>query len=385
MLNDEVKMNNNELSQAGTMFEYIKRPAILWGAGNNLLKRIDFLKSQLNIIAVCDTDCKLHGRKIHGYYVSPPDPLKWNKDFIVIITPEKKEYILEIANELNKYGVQYYTLEDALKIMNYIQEESFVKEIRFVDQDPFIEGKLKYYIPIHVPANECNLQCSYCYLDQREVREHGLPIIYHSPKFIRHQLSKDKIGGVALLDLCGSGETMLSDKFNDICCELIKEGHLIHICTNGTIGSKISELIESAGDYARHIFFKISFHYEQLKERNLLSEFEHNVSMIENSQASFSLEILAYDELIPLIPEIQTYSIEHFGALPHISVGRDESQGYKLLSKLSLKEYFDAWKCFDSKLFEFKISHYMVKSKNCNAGSSSFVVTNLLDGHIVRC
>lgn len=53
-------------------------------------------------------------------------------------------------------------------------------------------------------------------------------------------------------------------------------------------------------------------------------------------KASFTIEVTPSDELIPYIDEMKEVSLREFGALPHITVARDESKpDYPLLTKLS--------------------------------------------------
>ena len=102
--------------------------------------------------------------------------------------------------------------------------------------------------------------------------------------------------------------------------------------------------------------------------------------------ASFTLEVTPSDELIPYIGELKELTLAKVGALPHITVARNESKSdYPLLTSLSRDEYKKVWGQFDSKLFEFKMSIFGKKRKEyCFAGNWSFTL-NLITGVMKQC
>lgn len=254
----------------------------------------------------------------------------------------------------------------------------------FEDSDPKEEAVMTKYIGIDVPAYGCNLNCSYCYLDRNQERKIQFPKLNHSIKYIRNKLQKRNIGGSALIGICASGETLLADGIVELCVELLKEGHYIIIVTNATYSEGISKLIEAAGDYASHLMFKASFHYMELKKRNLLSKFADNITAIDQSKASFSIELMPHDELVEYIPAIMEYSYEFFGALPQLTIGRDEKNECKLLTKMSIEEYRKTWEVFKSEMFDLKMKYYMMHGTNCNAGRDSFFL-EIDSGFMRRC
>ena len=79
-------------------------------------------------------------------------------------------------------------------------------------------------------------------------------------------------------------------------------------------------------------------------------------------------------------------SLEHLGALPHITVARDESKAdYPLLTKLSREEYIKTWGQFDSMMFDFKIKVFGQKRKEyCYAGNWTWTL-NLITGTMKQC
>ncbi|WP_207638113.1 radical SAM protein [Butyrivibrio sp. FCS006] len=253
-----------------------------------------------------------------------------------------------------------------------------------IDVDPYAESIMRKYIGLDIPAYGCNLNCSYCYLNNKSTGEGAFPPLTHSVQYVRYKLRREAIGGSALIGMCACGETLLADKFDDLCVELLKEGHYLIIVTNGIYTERIERLIKRAGKYSRHLIFKMSFHYLELKKRNLLKIYRDNIRLIDNSDASYTIELMPHDELMEFIPEIMDYSYKSFGALPQLTVGRDEADSRKLLTALSIDEYIDVWSVFKSEMFDLKMKYYMMHGTNCNAGRDSFFI-DLDSGAMRRC
>lgn len=233
---------------------------------------------------------------------------------------------------------------------------------------------IKRFITCHVPVSACNFKCKYCYIGQLKINNNKIEPFVIEPKLIRNRLSKEKLGGPCYFNLCGNGETMLHPQLIELVSELTKEGHFVDIITNGTISKKIDELLCTLDDkQQKHLFMKFSFHYDELCRTNLLEVFVDNVNKIKESNISYTIEITPYDDLIPRIQEIKDFSIKNFGALPHITVARNEAtEDIELLTNLSRDEYKKIWSQFDSALFDFKFSVFNQKRNEfCYAGDWS--------------
>ena len=104
-----------------------------------------------------------------------------------------------------------------------------------------------------------------------------------------------------------------------------------------------------------HLFIKFSFHYLELIRTGLIDQFIDNVNKIKKSFISYTIEITPHDELIEYIDEIKKFSLLNFGALPHITVARNENtKNIELLTELDKDSYSKIWGQFKSKLFDFK-------------------------------
>ena len=246
--------------------------------------------------------------------------------------------------------------------------------------------RMKRYFDIYVPTEVCNLKCSYCYISCKGQASNVIGKIGHSPQEIREALSIKRLGGVCLLNFCAGGETLLGEEILPIIKELLKEGHYVTIVTNGVLTDKIDCILTWDNESLQRLMFKISFHYLELKRLNLLNKFFSNVAKIQQSASSFSLEIMPHDELVPYIDDIKEISLKNVKALPHVTVGRDESTpDMRLLSKYSKEEYKEIWRVFNSEMFDFKMKMLSEERYEfCYAGEWSFSL-RLDTGDLYQC
>ena len=135
-----------------------------------------------------------------------------------------------------------------------------------------------------------------------------------------------------------------------------------------------------------HVEFKCSFHYLELKKKKLLEVFAKNANQLWGKGASINIEVTPSDELIPYIEELKNFSYSNFGALPHITIARNDStKNIDYLTNLSDKEYSKTWSQFDSSFWKFKRSIFGKKQeKFCYAGAWSAYI-DLSTGMANQC
>ncbi len=240
--------------------------------------------------------------------------------------------------------------------------------------------QISKFLTCYIPVHACNFRCQYCYLSHHvdeDVYGGGIkPLAVNPSEFIKF-FSVERLGGLAYFNLCAPGETMLHPELVELVYCITKSGHYADIVTNGTLSKKFDELIVKLDDSCRkHLFIKFSFHYLELLKKGKMRDFLDNVEKTRKSGISYSIEITPHDELVPYIDEIKQFSMEHFGALPHVTVARDEgTKTIALLTKYSREEYKKIWSVFDSELFNFKISLFNKKRNEfCYAGLWSLAV-----------
>jgi hypothetical protein len=246
--------------------------------------------------------------------------------------------------------------------------------------------KLKRFIDCLVPIDSCILRCSYCFIGQERNFSRRIAKLKHSSSFIRQALSVERLGGVCLINMCSEGETLLSSELIDVVEALLKEGHYVMIVTNGILTNRLRKYAELKKDLLKRLMIKFSFHYTQLKERNLLDRFFNNLALMRDAGCSTGLELVPHDELIPYIDEIKKVCLEKAGALCHATVARDiTKKSIEHLSKYPLDEYKNIWKVFDSRMFDFKADIIYKKRKEfCYAGDWTALL-NLDTGDLLQC
>ena len=240
------------------------------------------------------------------------------------------------------------------------------------------------FFDVYTPCTVCQFACSYCYIRQRPAVEREIGAL-PDKELIRAAFSKERMGGSVLLNLCAAGETLLSPEIPGIVKELVDEGHFFSIVTNG-ITTKAFDKLLGLDIPMDHLFFKFSFHYLELMRTKTLSVFISNVQRVAASGASYTVEMLACDEYAPHIEEIQKICMDSFGALPHLSIPRDDrTAGIDLITDMPIPEYKRKWNGFSSELFRFKMELlHKKRTEYCRAGEYSYVV-NLQNGEIRQC
>lgn len=356
---------------------------VAFGVGINFLPYIERLDSFLEVSFFSDNNSKLIGKHLTGddrLCISPDEIVKLQDPYVIVMA-ERESSKISIEKQLDDMGVSHERVENVLKKHPY--------QINCVHWPQTIQNnKIHKFIELLVHGTtECNFHCDYCYVWRKEDFHQGLVASEYSANQIRRALSKDRMGGVCHINLCALGETLFAKGIEDIIFELAAEGHYLSIITNGTLTNKISRILEFPDEIKERIFFKFSFHYEELLRTGLLEVFWENVKSVRMSSCSYSIEITPSDHLLDKIEEIKAeFNKNEDGALPHITFTRDANkEGLDLYSNLSLKEYEEFWKQFDSKMFDLKCRLYKRHiSENCYAGCWSYRV-NLVNGNLQGC
>lgn len=235
-----------------------------------------------------------------------------------------------------------------------------------------------------IPNQKCNLKCEYCYISQLEAWDEPEKMKF-SPDYIAKCLSKERLGGTCLINLTGNGETLLQPEIADITEALLKEGHYVEIVTNGTISKRIDHILEQAEGYTSHLFFKLSFHYKELKRLGIMDAFFDNVDKIKLHGASFTLELMAYDGIENAIDDIKELCVQRAGAVCQATIGRNHHKDADLLSQHSSAEFAEIWAPLNSPMMQLKLDMLNKKRKEfCYAGAWSLFL-NLYTGETQPC
>lgn len=247
--------------------------------------------------------------------------------------------------------------------------------------------KIKRFIDLYIPVESCTFRCHYCYITHHRKFDNKLPILKYSAEQVRAGLSKDRMGGPCLINMCGGGETLLPPPITKYIRVLLEEGHYVMVVTNASVTKRFEEIAQFPPELMKRLFFKFSYHYLELKKRGMLERFASNVKMMSDAGASYTIEATPSDELIPFIEEMKDFSIKHFGAITHVTVARNEAAkgNLPILTNLSHEDYEKTWNSFKSEFFHYKFSIFNKKrTEFCYAGDWSFVI-NVGTGMMQQC
>ena len=248
--------------------------------------------------------------------------------------------------------------------------------------------QIKRFIDCYIPTETCNLRCHYCYITQKKRFHQQLFHLNRPVEEMKEAFSQEKWGGSCIINLCAGGETLLAEEVVDVASAMIEAGHYVMIVTNGTVSGRFEQISCLPERIRRNLFIKFSFHYLELLRLGWLEKFCENVLKMKQAGISFTIEATPSDELIPYIEELKAFCIENFGALCHVTIARnDRTEGIDILSKMSLEEYQNTWKGFQSELFEMKcnvLRNFYRGGVFCYAGIGS-VYLDLMSGDYKQC
>ncbi|MDF2544541.1 MAG: radical protein [Herbinix sp.] len=246
--------------------------------------------------------------------------------------------------------------------------------------------KLIRFIDIYIPVTACNLKCHYCYIAKSNRRGVEAPELEYSAEHIGRALSKERLGGTVLFNMCGWGETMLMPALTDITREILAQGHYVWIVTNGLITKRFDEMMNYPKEYLERLAFKFSFHYLELKRINKMELFFETIEKVKQAGCSFTIELTSCDELEPYIKEMKELVRSKARADLHVTIPRDGGQKhYPLMSRHTLEEYKNIWSGFNSDMFDFKMSVWGQKrTEFCYAGSWTGLL-NISNGEFKAC
>ncbi|MFW5650253.1 MAG: radical SAM protein [Acetivibrio ethanolgignens] len=246
---------------------------------------------------------------------------------------------------------------------------------------------IKRYIEGLIQTHGCNLNCSYCYLKQKEYECSQKKSLNYPLETVLKACSRDRLEGVCMVNLVGDGETLYPEESISLVLGLIEEGHYVNVVTNGTLTKRIQELSDRAEKINKgHLMFSLSFHYAELKKRKLLDVFFANVEYLKEKNVSFTIKMVLggmEDEA----EEVKKLCLKKAGAYPQVAIARKENADgtVGIYTEKTKEEYYKIGDGFHSELFELCKQEFGKKRTDfCYAGSWLFGL-NFTTGLYTKC
>lgn len=357
---------------------------IAYGCGDSFHFYMRRLDQVIDIAYFSDKNHYLWNKNVffdHRICISPDKMKKLPNPFVIIMIDERKA-LLEVCKFLDQERIAY---KHARELLNgEIGKGCMCQSFGTVQGN-----RLHKFIDVSLSGTTaCNFHCEYCVI-WRNTGFHGKnELSEHSVEELCEGFSATRVGGLSFINLCARGETLLAKGIVRFTEGLLQEGHYVSIVTNATINKTLDELLSLSDSLLERLFFKISFHYKELKRLKLFDSFWGNVEKIKESKCSYTLEMVPDDDLEPLMEEIKEMCEEKAGGImPHLTFARDSTKpGNDLLSACSVDEYRRKWGRFSSALFDLKSEWYgrNMRAYDCYAGSWSYT-TNAMTGDIKAC
>ena len=121
--------------------------------------------------------------------------------------------------------------------------------------------KIHHFFECLLPETLCNLECEYCYIIQENRRSmQQIKLDYDTAQILR-SLRPERLGGTCFFSFCGCGETLMQRDFIPIVKGLLQYGHFVNITNNGTMTSKINDLLSIDKNLRPRLHFSFSLHY----------------------------------------------------------------------------------------------------------------------------
>lgn len=247
--------------------------------------------------------------------------------------------------------------------------------------------KIVKYIHAIQSGTICNLSCSYCYVPTLEDEQRNQPVKFNYPlKDIAKAISKERLGGMALITYVGGGETFLTDDSIELLRLFLEEGHIVNAVSNLTYTPAIEKICQFPEELRQRLQFSASFHYLELKRKNLLDTYFDNIKKLEAAQITSYLSLTVTEEYLPHLENIKEICMHKIGRLPFLSYGLDASKGWKRFDIFTPELINNLAKDFDCKhlILEDKYTNDIYRKEFCYMGDWGFIY-NLETGNISAC
>lgn len=247
--------------------------------------------------------------------------------------------------------------------------------------------KIKRYIHALQSGTKCNLRCSYCYVPTLEDENRAEPTKFNYPlEQIAKAISKERLGGIALITYVGGGETFLTDESVQLVKLFLEEGHIVNAVSNMTYTPAIEKFCSFPPELRARLQFSGSFHYKELIKRNLIDTYFDNCKKFDEAGIVYYVNLTLGPDCLDSIDDIKKLVNDRTGRNPFILYCLDPKNNWERCSFYTKEFINDIANKFDCPhlILEDKESYGKYRTEFCYMGDWGFVF-NLETGYISGC
>lgn len=234
----------------------------------------------------------------------------------------------------------------------------------------------------HIPETRCNLNCDYCYVGQKGNKKITLP---YSVDYILKCLAPKRFGGPIFFGGVAPGETLLWEDIVDFTYGMLSYGHIVSYTTNMTVTPVIKKFCDFPRELRVNLELDASFHYLELKKKNLLNVYFENLRMLKRSGISYAIFLVISDIYIPYLREISELCKKEIGILPIAGMLRDyDYRGGRVIKHYSPEEEKLIEETCDMRQWHLQKKLYGKEMGFCHAGEYSLSL-NMMNGNYNKC
>jgi len=234
-----------------------------------------------------------------------------------------------------------------------------------------------------IPETRCNLSCDYCYVGKKQGKKIVLP---YSLEHILKCFHPKRFGGPIFFGGASAGETLLWENIVEFTRGMLSYGHVVSYTTNLTITPVIKKFCDFPRELRANLELDASFHYLELKKRNLLNVFFENLRMLKSAGISYAIFLVISDVYIPYLREISDLCKKEIGILPIAGMLREyDYKGGRLIRHYSSDEEKLIEETCDTRQWHIQKKLYGKKMTGfCYAGEYS-INLNMETGNYSKC
>lgn len=247
--------------------------------------------------------------------------------------------------------------------------------------------KVKRYIHAIQSGTICNLRCKYCYVPALEHENRLEPTKFNYPlEQIAKAISKERLGGTALITYVGGGETFLTDESIELLRLFLEEGHILNAVSNMTYTPAIEKICAFPKELRSRLQFSASFHYQELLRKGLLDTYFDNLKKCDEAGIVYYVNLTLSEDYIDCLDDIKKLVNEKIGKDPFILYCLDAENDWKRCDFFTDEFVDNLSKKFDIEhlLIENKVSYEKRRNEFCYMGDWGFVF-NLETGVMSAC